>query len=106
MDVCGLGDLFEFVVCGDQVVREKPHPEPVLTAMAALNIHLDPTRVLFVGDLPNALRAGESAGTKTAAVGWGPIDHRVLRAESPDYFLDQDGRTYSVSPLSGGLLAA
>jgi pyrophosphatase PpaX len=89
MEVCGLHDLFELVVCGDQVERGKPHPEPVLTAMAALGIHHDPTRVLFVGDSPHDLRAGKSAGTKTAAVGWGPIEHRVLRAESPDYFLDQ-----------------
>lgn len=103
MAVCGLRDLFEFVVCGDQVVRGKPHPEPVLTAMAALNIHLDPTRVLFVGDSPNDLRAGKSAGTKTAAVGWGPIDHRVLN--HPTTFWTR-WRTYSVSPLSEGLLPA
>jgi phosphoglycolate phosphatase-like HAD superfamily hydrolase len=99
MAVCGLRDLFEFVVCGDQVVRGKPHPEPVLTVMAALNIHLDPTRVLFVGDSPNDLRAGKSVGTKTAAVGWGPIHHRVLRAESPDYFLDQMEDLLGLTPL-------
>jgi len=87
MDVCGLHESVEFVVCGDEVKQGKPHPEPVLKAMAALDVEHRPDRVLFVGDSPHDLVAGKAAGTRTAAVGWGPIDRRVLRAESPDFFL-------------------
>jgi pyrophosphatase PpaX len=87
MQVCGLHECVEFVVCGDEVEQGKPHPEPVLKAMSALDVGHVPERVLFVGDSPHDLRAGKAAGTRTAAVGWGPIDRRVLRAESPDFFL-------------------
>jgi len=89
LDVCGLTTRVEFVVCGDQVENGKPHPEPVLKALDALELAGTPDRVLFVGDSPHDMRAGRDAGTKTAAVGWGPLDRRVLRAESPDFFLDR-----------------
>jgi pyrophosphatase PpaX len=89
LEVCGLYDVVEFVVCGDEVKQGKPHPEPVFKAMDALEIGGEPKRVLFVGDSPHDLRAGKSAGVKTAAVGWGPLDRRVLRAEAPDFFLDR-----------------
>jgi pyrophosphatase PpaX len=89
LEVCGLWDVMEIVVGGDQVERGKPHPEPVHLAMDGLGVGDAPERVLFVGDTPHDLRAGRAAGTKTAAVGWGPLDRRVLRAESPDFFLDR-----------------
>lgn len=89
LEVCGLWDLMEVVVGGDQVERGKPDPEPVHRAMEGLGVAPEPERVLFVGDTPHDLRAGRAAGTKTAAVGWGPLDRRVLRAESPDFFLDR-----------------
>lgn len=89
IEVCELHERVEFVVCGDEVENGKPHPEPVLRALVALELDAAPERVLFVGDSPHDLRAGRLAGTKTAAVGWGPLDRRVLRAESPDFFLDR-----------------
>jgi pyrophosphatase PpaX len=89
LEVCGLWDVMEIVVGGDQVERGKPHPDPVHMAMDGLGVGHAPEQVLFVGDTPHDLRAGRAAGTKTAAVGWGPLDRRVLRAESPDFFLDR-----------------
>lgn len=88
MEVCGIHECVDFVVCGDEVERGKPDPEPVLRAMSALALD-DPDGVLFVGDSPHDLRAGRAAGTRTAAVGWGPIERRVLEAETPDYFLER-----------------
>jgi pyrophosphatase PpaX len=89
LDVCGLTDVVELVVGGDEVRRGKPDPEPVRRAMDGLGVSERPSHVLFVGDTLHDLRAGRAAGTKTAAVGWGPLDRRVLRAESPDYFLER-----------------
>lgn len=98
LEVCGLHERVEFIVCGDQVENGKPHPEPVLKALSALEISDTRDRVLFVGDSPHDMRAGRDAGTRTAAVGWGPLDRRVLRAESPDFFLDRMEDLLRVTP--------
>ena len=98
LEVCGLHDEVEHVVFGDQVHHAKPHPEPVLKAMDALDLADDPGSVLFVGDSPHDVRAGRLAGTKTAAVGWGPIDRQVLEAEQPDFFFNDLQDVLAVTP--------
>ena len=98
LEVCGLSDEVEYVVFGDQVEHAKPHPEPVLKALDALGLSDDPASVLFVGDSPHDVRAGRSAGTKTAAVGWAPIDRRVLEAEQPDFFVQRLKDVLAVTP--------
>ena len=98
LEVCGLHDEVEHVVFGDQVDHAKPHPEPVLKAMDALDLADDPGSVLFVGDSPHDVRAGRLAGTKTAAVGWGPIDRQVLEAEQPDFFFNDLQDVLAVTP--------
>lgn len=100
MKACGLQDRFDVVVCGDEVERGKPDPEPVLRALASLGLDGRAEEVLFVGDSPHDLTAGRAAGTRTAAVGWGPIDRRVLEAESPDFFLDRMEDVLRTAPVS------
>lgn len=98
MEVCELYDRFDFVVCGDEVERGKPDPEPVIRAMRALGTYDEPERVVFVGDSPHDLRAGRAAGTRTAAVGWGPIARNVLEAEAPDFFLERLDDVLGIAP--------
>ena len=98
MEVCGLHRVVEFVVCGDQVEQGKPHPEPVLRAMDSLDLSARPEEVVFVGDSPHDLRAGRAAGTRTAAVAWGPLDRRVLEAEAPDFFLERMEDVLGINP--------
>lgn len=98
MNACGLQDCFDFVVCGDEVERGKPDPEPVLAALASLRLDDRAGDVLFVGDSPHDLTAGRAAGTRTAAVGWGPIERRVLEAQSPDFFLDRMEDVLHIAP--------
>lgn len=87
MEVCGLWDRVDVVVCGDEVERGKPDPEPVRRALHALGLEDRAPQVLFVGDSPFDLRSGRAAGTRTAAVEWGPHARSVLDMERPDYFL-------------------
>jgi pyrophosphatase PpaX len=87
MEVCGLWERVDFVVGGDEVTRGKPDPEPVARALDYLDLSGRAGEVIFVGDSPFDLRSGRAAGTRTAAVGWGPHAHEILHAESPDYFL-------------------
>ena len=88
MEVCDLWGRVDLVVCGDEVARGKPDPEPVLKALSGLALRDRPRDVVLVGDSPFDLRSGRAAGTRTAAVGWGPHARALLDAEAPDYFLE------------------
>ncbi len=98
MEVCGLWDRVDLVVAGDEVERGKPDPEPVLRALAELGLREEADEVVFVGDSPFDLRSGRAAGTRTAAVGWGPLDRAVLDAERPDYFLNALEEVLLIAP--------
>ena len=88
MEVCGLWDGVDLVVTADDVSRAKSDPEPVLRALEALDLAGHAEEVVFVGDSPFDLQAGRAAGTRTAAVSWGPFAREMLHAERPDYFLE------------------
>jgi phosphoglycolate phosphatase/pyrophosphatase PpaX len=80
-------DLFDFVVCGDDVQNYKPHPEPLLTALIALK--RTPADAIMVGDSQADVLAGKAAGTRTAL--FLPEAHGrfhnmdKLRATAPDH---------------------
>ncbi|MFM7298089.1 MAG: HAD-IA family hydrolase [Planctomycetota bacterium] len=83
---CGFREeWFSAVVGADDVTEHKPHPEPVERALALLGSHA--SRAVMVGDSPHDLSSGRSAGTRTAAVAWGPFPHATLRATTPDHWL-------------------
>jgi pyrophosphatase PpaX len=81
----GFDGLFDVVVSADDVREAKPHPEPVERALASLGIRAE--RAFMVGDSPHDLAAGKAAGTRTAAVAWGPFPETALRAVQPDVWL-------------------
>ena len=98
IEVCGLDKEIEFVVFGNEVEQPKPHPEAVFKALEALGLSDESSSVLFVGDSPHDIRAGRSAGTKTAAVTWGGLDRKTLVAENPDFFIDTLGEILKLDP--------
>jgi pyrophosphatase PpaX len=85
---------FDAVVTSEQTEQHKPHPEPVLTALALLGSQ--PAQAAFVGDSPFDMSAGKAAGVFTVAVSWGKIHpvERLLQAgadtvvHSPEALLD------------------
>jgi pyrophosphatase PpaX len=83
--LCGFGELFEVVVAMDDVQRHKPDPEPARCALERLGVEAE--RALMIGDSPHDLRCGRAAGTRTAAVGWGPFPRERLVRENPDHWL-------------------
>ncbi|GAB2535017.1 HAD family hydrolase [Nocardia heshunensis] len=58
----GLADRFDAIVTRQDVHHGKPHPEPYLTATAALRA--DPEFTLACEDSPNGLRAAHAAGLR------------------------------------------
>ncbi|MBI5364722.1 MAG: HAD-IA family hydrolase [Planctomycetes bacterium] len=83
---CGFGDLFEVVIGVDDVKEHKPHPAPVLAALRSLQ--REANTAVMVGDSPHDLTSGRAAGTKTAAVAWGPFEAVELRASEPDHWIE------------------
>src|SRR5690242_15626818 len=68
----GLAGDVTAVVCGEDVVRAKPAPDPYLRAAAAIG--LPPSCCLAVEDSPNGIRSA-AAGMPVLAV---PRDHMEL----------------------------
>lgn len=83
----GLAGHYDVLVGGDDVVRGKPDPEPVLRAVERLGLADGGARTLMVGDAPFDIRAGREAGTRTAGALWGPFPREALEAEGPDWLL-------------------
>lgn len=59
-------ETFRVIVTGDMVDNGKPHPEPYLTAAAALGV--DPTDCVAVEDSPTGARSAEAAGCRVLVV--------------------------------------
>jgi pyrophosphatase PpaX len=85
--ISGLEDAFDVVLGCDDVTHSKPHPEPVLKAVAQLGAKKE--RTVFVGDSRHDMESGRAAGVKTAAVLWGPFDRAHLADLAPDYWLEK-----------------
>ncbi len=79
-------EWFDVLVTSDEPVPHKPDPAPVNLALERLGE--SPARAAYVGDSIWDLRAGRSAGVRTAAALWGPFSPSELAAEKPDHMLD------------------
>jgi HAD superfamily hydrolase (TIGR01509 family) len=63
----GIGpEFFDVTVCGDEVERPKPHPDPYLKATRALGV--EPAASVVVEDSPLGIAAAEAAGCVVVAV--------------------------------------
>ena len=87
LQLTGLADYFEVLVCADDVTHPKPHPEPVERALALLGA--DRTDTVFIGDSIHDMHSGRAAGVKTAAALWGPFGRSHLESAGPDYWLEK-----------------
>jgi phosphoglycolate phosphatase len=65
----GWGDRFGVVVGGDTLPERKPHPVPLLHAIARLGA--TPGRALYVGDSEVDRETAAAAGVRFLCVGWG-----------------------------------
>ena len=65
LDTIGRG-FFKATVCGDEVRRPKPHPDPYLRAAELLGV--DPVRSVAIEDSPLGIAAAEAAGCAVLAV--------------------------------------
>lgn len=100
IDICGLTERFGDIITPEDVQSPKPHPEPVLMALARLGVA--PEEAIFIGDSPHDLAAGRAAGTATGAALWGPFERSALEAEHPTYLMEHPSDVLGL--LSGELI--
>lgn len=86
LDGLGLADYFVSVVGGDGPYAKKPSPEAFQAVLDSLDV--PPSRALVVGDSPNDINGGRTAGCATCAVTYGLADRAALEAASPDMIID------------------
>jgi HAD superfamily hydrolase (TIGR01549 family) len=86
MDELELKSIFRVVVCNEDIVNKKPHPEGLEKAMALLSA----PRVTcsYIGDAPEDIQMGRNAGVQTVGVPSSYPTNKHLREARPDIHLE------------------
>lgn len=82
----GLAGSFEVVVCHEQIRNRKPHPEGLETAMRSLGCAQ--TEVGYVGDTPEDVEMGKSAGVLTVGVRSAYPTSWKVKSHNPDIYIE------------------
>lgn len=81
-----LEEIFEVVVCNEQMVEKKPHPEGLHTAMDLMKCSRE--QACYVGDSPEDIQMGKSANVFTIGVRSAyPTSWKLLHGD-PDIYID------------------
>ena len=93
IDQSALAGIFEVVICNEDTINRKPHPEGLEIALRRLNNR--PEEAAYIGDAPEDIEMGKRAGVLTVAVrSTYPSSARLLSSE-PNIYLE------SISGLAG-----
>ncbi len=87
----GLEDLFDFVGGGLSLFGK----EKVLRQIIRKN-HLNPARVIYVGDETRDVEAARKTEIKVIAVGWGFNTSQALARHQPDFLIQHPGQLVEV----------
>jgi HAD superfamily hydrolase (TIGR01549 family) len=82
----GLESFFETVICNEQMVEKKPHPEGLNTALSALGCASETTA--YVGDSPEDIEMGKRANMLTVGVRSDYPTNWKLKSHNPDIFIE------------------
>ena len=78
--------LFKTIICSDDVVNPKPHPESLILIMEELGASFKNT--IMVGDGINDILSAKRAGIKSIAVTWGDVPKEQLHIVCPTDIVD------------------
>ena len=68
LDRLGLAAIIQVRVCGSDEVASKPHPDPLLLALADLGLRGRPGDAAYVGDAPDDMRMARAVGTRAVGI--------------------------------------
>jgi pyrophosphatase PpaX len=83
LELLGLGDHFEVVVCAEDTERHKPEPDPLIHAATAIGA--DRATCIYVGDSPFDMRAAKAAGVVPVAAMWGAFPAEAVLEPQPTF---------------------
>jgi len=78
----GLTGTFEVMVCGGETPERKPHPAPLLLALARLEVPASASA--YVGDSPEDVEMARAAGVFTVGIPGGFPNREALERSHPD----------------------
>jgi HAD superfamily hydrolase (TIGR01509 family) len=81
-----LGLSFGAIVCHEDVVKRKPHPEGIERALSLLKAQVE--GCCFVGDAPEDVEMGRRAGVFTVGVVSEYVERSRMEAAAPDVLLE------------------
>jgi pyrophosphatase PpaX len=82
LDGLGVASLFEVVVCAEDIVYRKPHPEALLLALDKLGV--DAAEAVYVGDSPEDVQMARAAGVLAVGIPGGFPNRDSLAAAGPE----------------------
>lgn len=97
LELTDIRSYFDTIISIDDVINAKPHPEPVLKAIANLKGEVETS--LMVGDNYHDIESGKNAGVKTAAVAWSLKGVEYLQQFKPTYMVED---IRDLLPIVGG----
>jgi len=82
-----LSDAFAVMICNEDIVNKKPHPEGLERAIRTMGV--EPSECAYVGDAPEDIEMGRRGNVMTIGVRSAyPSSARVLNAK-PDLYLER-----------------
>ena len=82
----GISDYFETVLCGDQVERKKPDPQPLI--MSAEKLGVSPSASMMLGDSMSDVKAARAAEFSIICMSYGYNHGEDIRDYNPDVVVD------------------
>jgi pyrophosphatase PpaX len=78
----GMAEIFDVLVCAEDTVHRKPHPEPLLLALERLRLAAG--QAAYVGDSPEDIQMAQAAGVRAVGIPGGFPNREALAAARPD----------------------
>ena len=104
LNALGLTGIFRIVMCSDDVVHKKPHPEGLEKAMEWMKKR--PEACCYIGDSPDDMEMGRRAHVCTIGILSGYPSSRKLQSARPDFcFQSIDQLLTRFAPLSHPVLS-
>lgn len=85
LESLGWTDVFDCVVCGDDLDEKKPSPKPLLHICEQLGFQ--PAQALMIGDSRNDVMAARMAGMPVVAVSYGYNHGEDIALSEPDWII-------------------
>ena len=82
----GIGELFDMMVCLEDVSNKKPAPDMVISILH--HLHKAADEALVVGDTVFDIEMGKRAGCLTCGVTYGNQTRQQLQQQAPDFIVD------------------